>query len=221
VLAYIKDGYFGPYEPGAPLCVLLHPDIKEGLDLPFNPFIFVLEPVKSYGLQEQVYARILRRLKKPFPSDAARVVKYVLQFEMSGASNEVSIDRDGEVHAKKESKLAVVNAALSSAIFTLRNKLIRTAKQPYLVGSVDTRYFVYSNTPEMEMLQTNNSMKTLLETMALLFSKRDDRFFSQKCVEEKKASSCTVCESGRSTAGPCSCKTANSCSIVAGKRRTR
>jgi hypothetical protein len=220
VLSYIKDGYFAPYQTGAPLCVLLHPDIKEGLDLPFNPFIFVLEPVKSYGLQEQVYARILRRLKKPFPSDKTRVMKYVLQFEMSGGSNDVSIDTNGEVHAKKESKLAAVNAALSTAIFTLKNKLLRTAQQPYLIGSVDTRYFVYSNTPEMEMLQTNNSMKTLLETMAALFSKRDDRFFSQKCLEMKKSSSCTVCPSGRTSNGACTCRTPNSCSIVAGRKKS-
>jgi len=221
VLAYIADGYFKPYVAGAPLCAILHPDIKEGLNLPFNPYIFVLEPVKSYGLQEQVYARILRRLKVPFPSDKDRIVKYVFQFEMSGGSNQVVIDPNGSVQATQESIRAQATAALTSAVFTIRNKLLRTLQQPYLIGSVDTRYFVYSNTPEFEMLQNNQSIKILLDSMAALFSKRDDKYFSQKCLEAKKSSSCDVCVSGRSTKGSCSCKTSNSCSLVAGKKRGR
>jgi len=45
-----------------PMCVLLHPDIKEGLSFTMQPEMMVLEVPQGYGNQEQIYARIIRAL---------------------------------------------------------------------------------------------------------------------------------------------------------------
>jgi hypothetical protein len=63
-----------------PLAVLLHPSLSEGLSFTHNPELIVLEPVRGFGTQEQVYARVLRRYPgAPEARDADRAVKTVTQ----------------------------------------------------------------------------------------------------------------------------------------------
>jgi hypothetical protein len=45
-----------------PLCVLIHPTLTEGLSFSYNPAIFVLEMPFGFGVQEQIYARVIRTL---------------------------------------------------------------------------------------------------------------------------------------------------------------
>jgi hypothetical protein len=47
-----------------PVCVLVHPDLQEGLDLKFNEVMICLEPMLGIGNQEQVYGRIMRSMDK-------------------------------------------------------------------------------------------------------------------------------------------------------------
>lgn len=44
-----------------PLCVLLDPTMTEGLNATYNPAMFILEPCNTFGDQEQVYGRVLRK----------------------------------------------------------------------------------------------------------------------------------------------------------------
>lgn len=53
----------------APLCVLLHPAIVEGLSFNLSPSIVVNEPIDGYGRAEQLYARILRAIRGTNPYD--------------------------------------------------------------------------------------------------------------------------------------------------------
>ena len=45
----------------SPLCVLLDPTMTEGLNATYNPAMFILEPCNTFGDQEQVYGRVLRK----------------------------------------------------------------------------------------------------------------------------------------------------------------
>jgi hypothetical protein len=45
-----------------PLCILLHPTIKEGYSFTFAPVMMILETPHGYGNREQIYARILRTM---------------------------------------------------------------------------------------------------------------------------------------------------------------
>lgn len=45
-----------------PLCVLIHPKLTEGLSFNLNPAILVLEVPYGYGVREQIYARVLRKI---------------------------------------------------------------------------------------------------------------------------------------------------------------
>jgi hypothetical protein len=47
-----------------PVCVLVHPDLQEGLDLKYNEVMICLEPMLGIGNQEQVYGRIMRSMGK-------------------------------------------------------------------------------------------------------------------------------------------------------------
>jgi hypothetical protein len=66
-----------------PLCVLLHPSIKEGVSFTHNPELIVLEPIRGFGVQEQVYGRVLRRYAgPPEATDQDRPVKSIVQLSM-------------------------------------------------------------------------------------------------------------------------------------------
>ena len=69
-----------------PFCALLHPSIIEGLSLTWNPCMVVLDNIRGYGIQEQVYGRVLRNLQfadsfvRPSGADERwRLRKYIYQ----------------------------------------------------------------------------------------------------------------------------------------------
>ena len=48
-----------------PVCVIVHPDLQEGLDFALNEVMVCLEPMVGLGNQEQVYGRIVRSIGPP------------------------------------------------------------------------------------------------------------------------------------------------------------
>jgi superfamily II DNA or RNA helicase len=48
-----------------PVCIILHPTLKEGLSFTNNEIMILLEPVMGAGNQDQVYGRVLRRFGEP------------------------------------------------------------------------------------------------------------------------------------------------------------
>lgn len=61
-----------------PFCAILHPSIIEGLSLTWNPCLIALDNIRGYGIQEQVYGRVLRNLQ--FVDDFEnKYKKYVTQ----------------------------------------------------------------------------------------------------------------------------------------------
>lgn len=57
-----------------PLCIVLHPDIVEGLSFHNSTKIVVNETIPGYGRSEQLYARILRQIRSGSEFDATKNV---------------------------------------------------------------------------------------------------------------------------------------------------
>jgi hypothetical protein len=47
-----------------PICILLHPDLVEGVDCVYNPSLIAMEPANTYGDYEQLCGRVLRTYPK-------------------------------------------------------------------------------------------------------------------------------------------------------------
>lgn len=67
----------------APLCVLLHPLIVEGLSFNLSPSIVVNESVDGYGRAEQLYARILRAIRGHGTYDSRKLVQKAINDVMA------------------------------------------------------------------------------------------------------------------------------------------
>ena len=61
-----------------PICILIHPDMTEGIDCKHNPAIFLLEPPNTYGDLDQLCGRVLRTYKNPGYKE--QPIKTVYQF---------------------------------------------------------------------------------------------------------------------------------------------
>jgi hypothetical protein len=79
-----------------PVCILLHPTVIEGESFVLNPCLIALEQIEGYGVQEQVYGRVLRQLKfaeaNTVQNDNERPLKMIYQlrsghFGVSSASD--------------------------------------------------------------------------------------------------------------------------------------
>lgn len=165
----------------SPVCVLLHPAITEGLSFTDAPSIIVLETIDGYGVQEQVYGRILRRYPKPFADTAARPIKTIYQFfgqwPMLGAATagglaEYAVQYNGGV-----------TGAWQVAIY--RDK------------------FPDGKTVEADTTAKNDEQRRLLDTLAQAFVKNDDAVEGAVCVKEAGEGDkpCRVC-----LRGDCDCK---------------
>ena len=70
-----------------PICILLHPDITEGVDAKHNPAIFLMEPPNTFNDYEQLCGRVLRTYSRGY---ATRPKKMVYQF---ACFNKATIDQ--------------------------------------------------------------------------------------------------------------------------------
>jgi hypothetical protein len=105
------------------LCVLIHPTLTEGLDFKLNPAILVLEQPYGYGVQEQIYARVLRTFRpddpviRPLLNNDGRLEKTIIQFSNDNSPATVRL---GETRFGKNRGLA--NISLTSPV-GLRGKM--------------------------------------------------------------------------------------------------
>jgi hypothetical protein len=56
-----------------PVCVVLHPDLVEGVSFSLSPSLILNEPANSFGKSQQLYARIIRALPSLSPYDYREV----------------------------------------------------------------------------------------------------------------------------------------------------
>ena len=57
-----------------PLCVLLTPDMTEGIDCKFNPAILLMEPPNTYGDYDQLCGRVLRTYSTPYEKPPQKMI---------------------------------------------------------------------------------------------------------------------------------------------------
>lgn len=87
-----------PMSADSPLCVLIHPTLTEGLSFTLNPELVVLEQPYGLGVQEQIYARVVRTLSKAIVAEKQltpdkRFPKTVRQYVCSNANIVLPLNR--------------------------------------------------------------------------------------------------------------------------------
>ena len=157
----------------APVCVLLHPSITEGLSFTNSPAIIVLETINGFGTQEQVYARILRRYRNPFSSDDERPVKTIYQFA-------------GEYPLVSKAKVGGIYEYLWQSGGGLTSS--------WQVSAWRTQFDV--STPELSIALKNKQQEDLINTLGKAFMTRDDAVQGGVCEAESGVPSCRVCLQG-------------------------
>jgi hypothetical protein len=63
-----------------PICVLIHADMTEGIDLKHNPAIFLLEPPSTIVDYEQICGRVLRTYGKPYAERPNKMVYQLVAY---------------------------------------------------------------------------------------------------------------------------------------------
>jgi hypothetical protein len=62
----LRDGQY--LKMNRPICVVLHPELIEGVSFPMSPNMHVLEVPEGFGKRDQIYARILRFISDSEPT---------------------------------------------------------------------------------------------------------------------------------------------------------
>jgi hypothetical protein len=164
-----------------PVCVLLHPAITEGLSFTDAPSIIVLEIIDGYGVQEQVYGRILRRYPVPFVSQAARATKTI--YQMCG---EWPPFAEATLGGLKE-YLVQYNGGLTGV---------------WQVSLYRDKFAV--KTPEVSTIQKNEEQRALLDLLATAFQRNDDAAQGALCDAQRGGRPvCQAC-----VRGDCDCTAA-------------
>lgn len=179
-------------DPLGPLCVLIHPSIKEGVSFTQSPALIVMEPIRGFGVQEQVYGRVLRRYPGlPELRDMDRPMKTIVQ---------VSMGYD-----------TVAIANYYKAAFQ-HYKKFQTAYAPtpilmYLGQHMDT-------TPDDTVMQLNMSGGKVIEALAAAFKGRKDSDVTCAVDDTRLQAQqkCHVCMSG-----VCNCSNTSCPSVSLGR----
>ena len=185
-----------------PICILLHPSITEGISFTFSPALIALETIKGYGVQEQVYGRVLRRFNRPNEpaiNNETRLPKYIYQLS-SGYYTNYAINEYGEL-----SEIATTSSRLKAVLQHIRQTLpmyatdYRIALNPN-ISSMKLN-FADAN-PEFIQQMWNGKQEQIMNKIKNVLISNDDVSLSRKCLKisnhEKIAShsKCKVCYSG-------------------------
>ena len=72
---HFLESYIVPLiDKSEPICLLLHPDITEGVDAKHNPAILLMEPPNNFGDYEQLCGRVLRTYSKGYMNRPTKMV---------------------------------------------------------------------------------------------------------------------------------------------------
>ncbi len=85
-----------------PICILLHPNITEGIDGKYNPAILLMDVPHTYGDYEQLCGRVLRSYAPPGYNKTEVPKKYILQYLTYNENNLKDIVNSRFEFIKKE-----------------------------------------------------------------------------------------------------------------------
>jgi hypothetical protein len=189
-----------------PICVLLHPEIIEALSFTFSPALLAMETVRGYGVQKQVYARILRSFDESTSARQNlarnRVKKYIYEFHGNYYDTHVVQTKDGDPYKLKVNPEAYAFLLMS----TLQTSLLH-------LGTVANNYFavlgnesIYQRSdknaasPEDIQKFLNSKTEKLQKKIGSLYKKPYTDFAVGKTCGEECGSTCVFCNQG--FAGP-------------------
>ena len=177
VMRFGADTRYAVGDVDAPLCVLLHPDVREGLSFVHNPELILLEPIIGHGNHEQVVGRVLRRYGgAPEAGDEARPLKRVLQVEAGWG------------------QLAYLRQLKAKLVDWWRNT--RHLEPGTALGAYTHRNFG----PDALVLQETAAQAKLLRALGAALTRVDDVAVAAQCRSERGPPRCRLC-----LRGPCAC----------------
>lgn len=185
-----------------PICVLLHPDVIEALSFTFSPALLAMETIRGYGVQKQVYARILRGFDESKQAQDVlsreRVKKYIYEFHGNYYNTHSIETRDGDPYKLKVIP-AVYSFHLASTLQTSLTHLKYVAKNFLAVLGNDALYQRAGRdaaSPEDIQKLWNSKTEKLQQKIGLLYNKPYTDFSIGTTCEGSCGSSCTFCNQG-------------------------
>jgi len=178
-----------------PKCVLIHPELTEGLDFVVNPAILVLEPPIGYGNQQQIYARVLRQQPRPYSTleEKLKDSRKIYQFK-STLNMEYGNKGRGEytniLQAYRQFIPNTSNTFLYINSIMEENKKSKSVKDAYTTLVEDFTIKITNVTPDEDVLQTNAIQEATFYNFQKLLNKTKDDVAS--CVGEQTNSQCQI-----------------------------
>lgn len=164
-----------------PLCVLLHPSIRESLSFTHSPALICLEQISGFGYQEQVHARILRKYNSD-QNEEDRPVKHIFQ-----------------VTSSTKSKDAVIGLKYKKRWFNVYMKEVGRNALTY--QTLDSRMLPYEDDVESILVRDNNLQSNVFTQLADRFKNYSDMELADDC---RRKDLCTPCIKGQCS--DCTCK---------------
>jgi hypothetical protein len=162
-----------------PLCVLLHPSIRESLSFTHSPALICLEQIAGFGYQEQVHARILRKYNSD-QNEEDRPVKLIFQVTSSTKSKGLDLKykkRWYDVYIKEVGRNALAYQTL------------------------DSRMLPYEDNVESILVRDNDLQSQVFTQLADRFKNYSDMELADDC---RRKDLCTPCIKGQCS--DCTCK---------------
>ena len=213
-----------------PICVLLHPAIKLGLSLTYNPCLIMADLVRGAGNEEQIHGRVLRTLNlqqeladyyDSTRDDSGRILKMIYQMRVGYVNNDIA------TKWAPDDLLTVINASKqkypSTTIGTYHNERGNASYNRYrkyyadsyvgrltafarsTVGSTfdGYRYRNINPTPELFVTQENDQQRMVMTSIVEQLSVHRDDDKQYACGDDR----CIICATGQCCqVGPDSCQ---------------
>jgi hypothetical protein len=168
-----------------PICILLHPSIVEGLSLTYSPAMICMEVIQGYGVQEQVYARILRSLSYtcPITNQKERPMKTIYQMygiqDVYSARSYAAIKDEHRDRRYRKLATNYLKYTGVSVPFAFGAKFINQTFE-------STKWHSgLSSMPEYGVLNQNNQQKKILDSLAKVFSETSSDCETVSCTKQQ------------------------------------
>lgn len=179
-----------------PLCIILHPTIRESLSFTHSPALICMERISGFGFQEQVQARILRRYNSAQAEDA-RPIKYIIQCASSPRKAAATKTGSGDYEIsdvfdfKYRKDWFKAYAKETGGFGGIGN--------PFAFKTVESRLLPYQDSVESIINRDNQLQANVFEGLLSQFKDQSDQALGASCGPPQ----CSACLEGQCSTCDC------------------
>ena len=178
-----------------PLCIILHPTIRESLSFTHSPALICMERISGFGFQEQVQARILRRYNSAQDEDA-RPIKYLIQCASSPRTQTATLTRAGDYELSDTFDFRY-RKSWTKAYFK------EAGPNPLAFKTVESRLLPFQDSVESIINRDNLLQANVFEGLLKQFKDQTDQALGAACGAPK----CVPCLKGQCSQCDCPSRT--------------